>query len=77
MLGKIAMNCLMVDYVVVKCSMMGQMAKSKVSHSVSMPMSMISKSMVTKAMVASKVYGGMTGMVVHRIVVHRLVFHWF
>jgi len=46
--------------------------KSKVSHSVSMTMSMISKPMVTKAMAASKVNGMMPGMVVH-----RLVFHWF
>ena len=57
--------------------MMGQMAKSKVSHSMSMPMSMISKSMVTKAIAASKVYGVMPGMVLHSITVHRLVFHWF
>ena len=57
--------------------MMGHMTKSKVSHSMSMPMSMISKSMVTKAMVASMVYSVITGMVVHRVMVHRLVIHWF
>ena len=77
LVSKVVLNWSMVGKIVVKCSMMGQVAKSKVSHSVSMPMSMISKSMVTKAMAASKVNGMMPGMVVHRIMVHRLVFHWF